>query len=157
MNRSQRGTLLPILVLVLMSGLTLTRALMRQGMSPILATVPLRLDASREVDVALARRQGRLLIVNAGLVQAFDTRTGVRVYATRAGTPYTQEMGGRRRPSTSARDWSLSPIWWTTRCMRWTRAAAASSASYTSAVGLTPSLWTRGRGVSSSLARRTGR
>jgi len=70
-NRSQRGTLLPILVLVLMSGLTLTRALMRQGMSPILATVPLRLDASREVDVALARRQGRLLIVNAGLVQAF--------------------------------------------------------------------------------------
>jgi len=57
-------------------------------------TIPLSLTAQAETDVALDARQSRLFIVNAGVVQTFDTRTGARVYATRTGTPYVQGMDG---------------------------------------------------------------
>jgi len=57
-------------------------------------TIPLSLTTQAEIDVALDARQSRLFIVNAGVVQTFDTRTGTRVYATRTGTPYVQGMDG---------------------------------------------------------------
>jgi len=82
------------LALLVGGGLALGRIASRPAPSPILATVPIHVDPRAEIDVALASRQGRLLIVNAGLAQGFDTRTGARVYVTAVGSASTQGMGG---------------------------------------------------------------
>ncbi len=73
-----------------MATLVALQIVTRPAPTPILATVPLHLDPAAAVDVVLDGRAGRLLVVNAGLAQAFDTRTGARVYATRTGTAYAQ-------------------------------------------------------------------
>ena len=57
-------------------------------------TIPLHLTTRAEVDVALDARRSRLFIVNAGIVQTFNTRTGALVHSAGTGTAYTQEMGG---------------------------------------------------------------
>ncbi len=92
MSRPRRGTL--VLVLALAGGLALVRALAQPSGSPILATEPLHLDPRGEVDVALDSRHGRFFIINGGVVQTFDTRTGARVYMAQVGTAYLQGMNG---------------------------------------------------------------
>lgn len=92
MSRRWRGALLVFLALV--GSLALARVLARPDASPVLAMTPLHLDTKGEVDVAVDSRQGRIFIVNAGIVQVFDTRTGARVYTARSGTAYLAGMGG---------------------------------------------------------------
>lgn len=89
-RRGSAGRRALSLLLVLMATLVALQIVPRPAPTPILATVPLHLDPAAAVDVVLDGRAGRLLVVNAGLAQAFDTRTGVRVYATRTGTAYAQ-------------------------------------------------------------------
>lgn len=89
-RRGSAGRRALSLLLVLMATLVALQIVTRPAPTPILATVPLHLDPAAAVDVVLDGRAGRLLVVNAGLAQAFDTRTGVRVYATRTGTAYAQ-------------------------------------------------------------------
>ncbi len=95
--RSQRRRsrlVLLALVIALALGLTGQWWARRSAAGPIVATIPLRLDPRSEVDVLLDGRRSRVILVNAGTIQAFDTRTGTRLYRVQTGTAYEQALGG---------------------------------------------------------------
>ena len=87
--KNSRGTQVIVLLFVVMVGAAvLIRVAAHPAPSPILMTIPLRLNTHAEVDVALDARRSRLFIVNASVVQTFDTRTGALVHSVGTGTVY---------------------------------------------------------------------